>query len=106
AADERAAAFVHRRAGSVNIVDQQDGFVLDRALGGDGERPAHVAAALVLMELSLRRRLARANERERVDRQFPFASDLAREDDRLIEAAPLQPLSVERDGKNDVDRVL
>src|SRR5262249_3646496 len=48
---------------------------------------------------------ARTNEREGVDREAPRAPDLARENNRLIEAAPAQTLSVERDGNDDVDRV-
>ena len=52
---QRAAAFVHRRAGSVDVIDQQNFFARHRTTGSDSKRTAHVAPPLFFIELGLRR---------------------------------------------------
>jgi hypothetical protein len=96
---QRAGAFVHGRAGRIDVVDECEGA---RTCSGR-EGAAHVAAPRSGVEASLGAHAARPVH-ERHDRHLPPADQLGRELGRRIRAAQQQAVSHRRHDGDRLDR--
>lgn len=103
---QRSAALIHRRAGCVDVVNQQDPLAFNGVLGVQRKSGTNVSASLFFGELRLRRCLLVAPQHKRVHGNFVIAADLPRQKHGLVEAAPAQPFGVQGYGNDQADLAL